>query len=368
MTLLATTSASLPLPASVARTNATPLAVTPLSALFAHVLGANLQTGTPLPEDPAPLSTTEDNIPVIASTSAEPEQDTAAPEDTPWPPEGLACLWLPTSPGVPPPLPANVSAATVIASVEEMDAPPLATTPQVPLETTSPLQSSELSAQNTKPDFPISSPVPALHTSPDPAPESIPHPTSPEPESAPLSHLWESGRGEGVSVATTSPIIIPSFVPHSSISQSHPVPTPATAPFPSPDLSADNFAETLGPHIQWLAEHKIGHAHLQLNPQDMGPLEVRLKLEGDQLLAHFTSAEPDVRQALEHGLPRLRELLGEHGLHLSEGHVGQQQAQHHSASSSHDEAHPESETISDTSPLPSPTAIVHTTHLLDAYV
>jgi len=111
------------------------------------------------------------------------------------------------------------------------------------------------------------------------------------------------------------------------------VPTsPATtAPFPAPDLHADTFPDTVGSHIQWLAEHKIGHAHLQLSPQDMGPLEVRLKLDGDQLAAHFTSAEPDVRQAMEHALPRLRDLLGEHGLNLAQADIGQQSSRQHAA-------------------------------------
>jgi len=97
----------------------------------------------------------------------------------------------------------------------------------------------------------------------------------------------------------------------------------------------------------------------------MGPLEVRLKLDGDQLQAEFTSAEPDVRQALEHGLPRLRELLGEHGLHLAEGHIGQRQSPPHASPSPPLESPADTDPLPDTSPLPS--AIVHTTHLLDAY-
>ncbi|KOO81627.1 flagellar hook-length control protein, partial [Stenotrophomonas maltophilia] len=71
-------------------------------------------------------------------------------------------------------------------------------------------------------------------------------------------------------------------------------------------------------------DQKIGHAHIRLSPDDMGPVDVRLQLNGDKVHASFSSPHVDVRQALESSLPRLRELLGEQGFQLAHADVGHQ--------------------------------------------
>jgi len=101
----------------------------------------------------------------------------------------------------------------------------------------------------------------------------------------------------------------------------------AASPTPTPDLHGDNFDDALGARMSWLADQKIGHAHIKINPAELGPVEVRLHLSGDQVNASFSSAQADVRQALENSLPRLREMLGQHGFQLGQADVGQQQQQ-----------------------------------------
>ena len=97
-----------------------------------------------------------------------------------------------------------------------------------------------------------------------------------------------------------------------------------TAPTPTPDLNAGDFDEAIGARVGWLAEQKIGHAHIRINPDNMGEIDVKLQLDGDRVHASFSSAHADVRHALESSLPRLREMLGEQGLQLSHADVGQQ--------------------------------------------
>ncbi|MBN6150079.1 flagellar hook-length control protein FliK [Xanthomonas sp. AmX2] len=97
------------------------------------------------------------------------------------------------------------------------------------------------------------------------------------------------------------------------------------SPTPTPDLHGDDFDDALGARMSWLADQKIGHAHIKLNPAELGPVEVRLQLSGDQVNASFSSAQADVRQALENSLPRLRELLGQQGFQLGQADVGSQQ-------------------------------------------
>lgn len=99
------------------------------------------------------------------------------------------------------------------------------------------------------------------------------------------------------------------------------------SPTPIPDLHGEQFDDALGARVSWLADQKIGHAHIRISPAELGPVEVRLHLNGDQVNASFLSAQPEVRQALESSLPRLREMLGQHGFQLGQADVGQQQQQ-----------------------------------------
>lgn len=92
-------------------------------------------------------------------------------------------------------------------------------------------------------------------------------------------------------------------------------------PTPTPQLY-EGFDDALGTRLTWLTEQKIGHAHIQIAPDGMGPIEVRLQLDGDKVQASFGSANAEVRHALEQSLPRLREMLGEQGLQLAHANVG----------------------------------------------
>ncbi|MDR2960676.1 MAG: flagellar hook-length control protein FliK [Stenotrophomonas sp.] len=95
-------------------------------------------------------------------------------------------------------------------------------------------------------------------------------------------------------------------------------------PTPKPVLGDDGFDQAIGTRLGWLADQKIGHAHIRLSPDDMGPVDVRLQLNGDKVHASFSSPHVDVRQALESSLPRLRELLGEQGFQLAHADVSHQ--------------------------------------------
>jgi flagellar hook-length control protein FliK len=95
---------------------------------------------------------------------------------------------------------------------------------------------------------------------------------------------------------------------------------------PSADLQGGHFDEDIGDAVRWMADQKIGHAHIKVTPNDLGTVEIRLRLDGDRVHADFTSAQADVRQALESSLPRLRDMLGQHGFQLAHADVGQQHA------------------------------------------
>jgi len=69
---------------------------------------------------------------------------------------------------------------------------------------------------------------------------------------------------------------------------------------------------------------------LHVNPPELGPVEIRIAVDGDLRSAatvQFVASQSATRDALEAGLPRLREMLAESGITLSEASVGGQPGQ-----------------------------------------
>ena len=141
------------------------------------------------------------------------------------------------------------------------------------------------------------------------------------------------------------------------------------SPTPTPDLQGDGFDEAIGTRLSWLAEQKIGHAHIKITPNDLGPVEVQLKLDGDRIHASFSAAHADVRQALEQSLPRLRDMLGEHGFQLAHADVGaQQQGQQGNAGASTAGIEGLADGgADDSTPVIVPASVLRARGLLDAY-
>jgi flagellar hook-length control protein FliK len=98
------------------------------------------------------------------------------------------------------------------------------------------------------------------------------------------------------------------------------------APIAVPVDPQTGFDDGFGARIVWMAEQRLGHAEIRLNPEHLGPIEVRVQMDGTQVSAEFQSGHAGVRQAIEASLPRLREMLGQQGLQLGQTDVGQRHA------------------------------------------
>ncbi|WP_084226859.1 flagellar hook-length control protein FliK [Nitrosospira sp. NpAV] len=83
-------------------------------------------------------------------------------------------------------------------------------------------------------------------------------------------------------------------------------------------VGASGWDNALGQKILWMVSNQQQVAELNLNPPDLGPLQVVLSLSDDQASATFVSQHADVRQALEAALPRLREMMADSGISLAE--------------------------------------------------
>jgi len=76
--------------------------------------------------------------------------------------------------------------------------------------------------------------------------------------------------------------------------------------------------------ITWMATQHEQSAELHLNPPNLGPLDVVLKVSGDQATALFTSPHAAVREAVEQALPKLRDMMADNGITLGNATVSDQ--------------------------------------------
>jgi flagellar hook-length control protein FliK len=89
----------------------------------------------------------------------------------------------------------------------------------------------------------------------------------------------------------------------------------------APRVGSSGWDQALGQKITWMVAGEQQTASLTLNPPDLGPLQVVLSVSNSQASATFTAAQPEVRQALEAALPKLRDMLGESGIQLGQATV-----------------------------------------------
>ncbi|MGH8762383.1 MAG: flagellar hook-length control protein FliK [Nitrosospira sp.] len=100
-----------------------------------------------------------------------------------------------------------------------------------------------------------------------------------------------------------------------------------TALWLEPRVGAAGWDNALGQKVLWMASNQQQVAELNLDPPDLGPLQVTLSINNDQASATFVSQHADVRQALEAALPRLKEMMAESGINLGDATVSAETSQ-----------------------------------------
>ncbi|MFO8154374.1 flagellar hook-length control protein FliK [Thioalkalivibrio sp.] len=88
-------------------------------------------------------------------------------------------------------------------------------------------------------------------------------------------------------------------------------------------LQQPGWDRALGNGIRWMVNQNLQAAELKLSPPHLGPLEVRLQVDGDRTHLNIIAPQATTREAVEAALPRLREMFAESGLNLGDVNVSE---------------------------------------------
>lgn len=89
-------------------------------------------------------------------------------------------------------------------------------------------------------------------------------------------------------------------------------------------LQNPNWGKSFGEGVVWMAKNDQQSAQININPPQLGPLQITLHLNGDQASAVFASPHAEVRQAIQDAMPQLRDMLAASGINLGQADVGSQ--------------------------------------------
>lgn len=89
----------------------------------------------------------------------------------------------------------------------------------------------------------------------------------------------------------------------------------------SSQLGSQEWQQALGQQILMFSKNGQQTAELHLHPQDLGSIQISLKLDNDQAQLSMVSNHSQVRAALEAALPQLRTALAENGISLGQSNV-----------------------------------------------
>ncbi len=97
-----------------------------------------------------------------------------------------------------------------------------------------------------------------------------------------------------------------------------------TSEQPALNLLEPNAASQLKERVMFQVNQKIHSAEIKLAPEELGSMQIKVQLQQEQLSVQFVVQQAGAKEALEQQMPRLREMLQEQGIELTEGQVSQQ--------------------------------------------
>ncbi|KVE26737.1 hypothetical protein WS67_14130 [Burkholderia singularis] len=149
--------------------------------------------------------------------------------------------------------------------------------------------------------------APAVHAAPQ------------EPGVSPIAQQHPSDAAQATLAASAAPAAVQSAAAAGAASTHA---AASATPSLAPVVGSPDWTEALSQKVVFLSNAHQQSAELTLNPPDLGPLQVVLRVADNHAHALFVSQHAQVRDALEAALPKLREAMEANGLGLGSASVG----------------------------------------------
>lgn len=120
---------------------------------------------------------------------------------------------------------------------------------------------------------------------------------------------------EATSAPTVSAVALPAAVrtsvthaPQQVVTVNHPPETP-------------EWKQSVSQHIAIFSRNGLHSAEIRLHPEELGALQITLRVQQEQAQIHIVSEHAHVRHAMEQAMPQLRAAMAESGIQLGQANV-----------------------------------------------
>ncbi|KII77305.1 flagellar hook-length control protein FliK [Vibrio renipiscarius] len=93
---------------------------------------------------------------------------------------------------------------------------------------------------------------------------------------------------------------------------------------PALPLNREMASEQVAERVQMMLSKNLKNIDIRLDPPELGRMQIRMNMNGDNTSVHFTVANSQAREIVEQAMPRLREMLAQQGVQLADTSVQQQ--------------------------------------------
>ena len=136
-------------------------------------------------------------------------------------------------------------------------------------------------------------------------------------------------------------------------------------------VRSPQWGQALGQRVVFMANNQLQQAQITLNPERLGPVQVKLHMDKEQQVhVTMTAQHGTTREAMENALPRLREMLEQSGINLGSVDVGDNKQFSENNASDSDANHAHAQTDGDEADLTndmSPSKVIATDNIVDFY-
>lgn len=105
-------------------------------------------------------------------------------------------------------------------------------------------------------------------------------------------------------------------------------------PLPSMQNMIMRFSPVMQQQLITMVSQGVQQAEIRLDPAELGQMMVKIQVQGDTTQVQFQVTQAQTRDLIEQALPRLKDMLAEQGMQLSDGQVSYQDAYQHNGSGS----------------------------------